>query len=110
MQGDIAVARSTDKGATWQQLGITLDEDWNLSYPYIFNYNGQVWLLGHMFPGIRLFVGIKCEIARVDWANGKRKQGHVQEAARAVRYQQFQRICNQYQMNVLLVAHHADDQ
>ncbi|KAK1384844.1 hypothetical protein POM88_022579 [Heracleum sosnowskyi] len=47
---------------------------------------------------------------RVDWANGKPKQGHMQEAARAVRYQQFQRICNQYQMNVLLVAHHADYQ
>lgn len=42
MQGDIAVARSTDKGATWQQLGIALDEDWHLSYPYVFNYNGQV--------------------------------------------------------------------
>ncbi|KAK1357629.1 hypothetical protein POM88_050885 [Heracleum sosnowskyi] len=42
MQGDIAVARSTDKGATWQQLGIALDEDLHLSYPYIFNYNGQV--------------------------------------------------------------------
>ncbi|KAK1395661.1 hypothetical protein POM88_005524 [Heracleum sosnowskyi] len=58
----------------------------------------------------KLFVGIRCEIARVDWANEKPKQGHVQEAARAVRYQQFQRICNQYQMNVLLVAHHVDDQ
>lgn len=34
----------------------------------------------------------------------------MQEAARAVRYQHFQRICNQYQMSVLLVAHHADDQ
>ncbi|KAK1396893.1 tRNA(Ile)-lysidine synthetase [Heracleum sosnowskyi] len=57
-----------------------------------------------------LSMGIRCEIAHVDWANGKPKQGHVQEAARAVRYQQFQRICNQYQMNVLIVAHHADDQ
>ncbi|KAL1832616.1 hypothetical protein ACET3Z_002267 [Daucus carota] len=55
-------------------------------------------------------MGISCEIARVDWANGKPKQGHVQEAARAVRYQQLQRICNQYQMSALLVAHHADDQ
>jgi hypothetical protein len=42
MQGDIAVAKSTDKGATWQQLGIALDEDWHLSYPYVFNYLGQV--------------------------------------------------------------------
>ncbi|KAL8104421.1 hypothetical protein AgCh_028581 [Apium graveolens] len=57
-----------------------------------------------------LNMGIMCEIVRADWENGKPKQGHVQEAARAVRYQQFQRICNQYQMNVLLLAHHADDQ
>jgi len=42
MQGDIAVAKSMDKGATWQQLGIALDEDWHLSYPYLFNYLGQV--------------------------------------------------------------------
>ena len=42
MQGDIGVARSTDNGATWQQLGIALDEDWHLSYPYVFDYNGQV--------------------------------------------------------------------
>lgn len=42
MQGDIAVARSVDKGATWQQLGIALDEDWHLSYPYVFSYRGQV--------------------------------------------------------------------
>ncbi|KAL8145928.1 hypothetical protein AgCh_003890 [Apium graveolens] len=45
MHGDIAVARSTDKGATWQQLGIALDEDWHLSYPYIFDYNGQIYLM-----------------------------------------------------------------
>lgn len=42
MQGDIGVARSVDKGATWQQLGIALDEDWHLSYPYVFDYNGNV--------------------------------------------------------------------
>ncbi|KAK6144699.1 hypothetical protein DH2020_021519 [Rehmannia glutinosa] len=41
MQGDIAVARSIDKGATWQQLGIALDENWHLSYPYVFEYNGN---------------------------------------------------------------------
>lgn len=42
MQGDIGVAQSIDKGATWQQLGIALDEDWHLSYPYVFDYNGIV--------------------------------------------------------------------
>lgn len=44
LQGDIGVAKSTDKGATWQQAGIALDEDWHLSYPYVFNYLGQVRL------------------------------------------------------------------
>lgn len=34
----------------------------------------------------------------------------MQEAARSVRYQHFQNVCNQHQMGVLLVAHHADDQ
>lgn len=42
MQGDIGVARSVDKGATWEQLGIALDEDWHLSYPYVFEDNGNV--------------------------------------------------------------------
>ena len=35
-QGDIGVAKSTDKGATWEHLGIALDEEWHLSYPYVF--------------------------------------------------------------------------
>lgn len=42
MQGDIGVAKSVDKGATWEQLGIALDEEWHLSYPYVFNYHDQV--------------------------------------------------------------------
>lgn len=42
LQGDIGVAKSIDKGATWQQLGIALDEEWHLSYPYVFNYLDQV--------------------------------------------------------------------
>lgn len=45
MQGDIGVARSIDKGATWQHLGIALDEEWHLSYPYVFDYNGQIFLM-----------------------------------------------------------------
>ncbi|KAL9388450.1 hypothetical protein Peur_017055 [Populus x canadensis] len=44
-QGDIGVAKSIDKGATWQQLGIALDEDWHLSYPYVFNYLGQIYMM-----------------------------------------------------------------
>ncbi|GKU91617.1 hypothetical protein SLEP1_g5467 [Rubroshorea leprosula] len=45
MQGDIGVAKSTDKGATWQELGIALDEEWHLSYPYVFNYLGQIYMM-----------------------------------------------------------------
>ncbi|KAE8713876.1 Glycosyltransferase family protein 64 protein C5 [Hibiscus syriacus] len=45
MQGDIGVAKSIDKGATWQQLGIALDEEWHLSFPYVFNYLGQVYMM-----------------------------------------------------------------
>ncbi|RAL43656.1 hypothetical protein DM860_017512 [Cuscuta australis] len=45
MQGDIGVARSFDKGATWEQLGIVLDEDWHLSYPYVFDYNGNIYMM-----------------------------------------------------------------
>lgn len=44
MQGDIGVAKSTDKGATWQEVGIALDEDWHVSYPFVFDYLGRVRL------------------------------------------------------------------
>ena len=30
--------------------------------------------------------GVECEIARCEWPDGRPKQGHVQEAAREVRY------------------------
>lgn len=42
MQGDIGVSRSDDQGATWQHLGVALDEEWHLSYPYVFEYRGEV--------------------------------------------------------------------
>lgn len=42
LQGDIGVAMSNDQGATWQPLGIVLDEEWHLSYPYVFTENNQV--------------------------------------------------------------------
>ncbi|KAL8255353.1 hypothetical protein R6Q59_033574 [Mikania micrantha] len=45
MQGDIAVARSTDNGVTWEQLGVALDKDWHLSHPYVFNYNDQIYMI-----------------------------------------------------------------
>ncbi|XP_077210108.1 glucosamine inositolphosphorylceramide transferase 1-like [Tasmannia lanceolata] len=45
MQGDIGVARSVDQGATWEYLGIALDEDWHVSYPYVFGYHGQIYMM-----------------------------------------------------------------
>ncbi|KAL4568886.1 hypothetical protein LXL04_024503 [Taraxacum kok-saghyz] len=45
MQGDIGVAKSVDNGASWEQLGVVLDEEWHLSYPYVFDYNGQIYMM-----------------------------------------------------------------
>ncbi|KAG7946234.1 hypothetical protein I3843_14G029200 [Carya illinoinensis] len=45
LQGDIGVTKSTDKGVTWQQVGIALDEDWHLSYPYVFDYLGEIYMM-----------------------------------------------------------------
>jgi hypothetical protein len=42
MQGDIGVARSFDQGATWEFLGIALNEAWHLSYPFVFKYENEV--------------------------------------------------------------------
>ncbi|KAJ8433306.1 hypothetical protein Cgig2_012874 [Carnegiea gigantea] len=57
MQGDIGVSSSTDRGATWKPLGIALDEDWHLSYPYVFNHNGQIYMLpeGSEIGELRLY-------------------------------------------------------
>nr|CAD1841798.1 unnamed protein product [Ananas comosus var. bracteatus] len=45
LQGDIGVAVSKDNGATWEQLGIVLDEEWHLSYPYVFSYQDQIYMM-----------------------------------------------------------------
>ncbi|KAI4346442.1 hypothetical protein L6164_007337 [Bauhinia variegata] len=60
LQGDIGVAKSTDKGATWQQLGIALNEDWHLSYPYVFSYNDQIYMMpeGSKKGEVRLYRAI----------------------------------------------------
>ncbi|XP_043724578.1 uncharacterized protein LOC122671439 [Telopea speciosissima] len=55
-------------------------------------------------------MGIRCEIAQCDWSVGRPKLGHLQEAARDMRYQILQNVCLQNQIGVLLIAHHADDQ
>ncbi|CAN8268602.1 unnamed protein product [Cochlearia groenlandica] len=55
-------------------------------------------------------MGIRCEIVHCDWVNGKPKQGHLQEAAREMRYQMISNVCFRERYDVLLIAHHADDQ
>nr|XP_043606889.1 tRNA(Ile)-lysidine synthase-like [Erigeron canadensis] len=57
-----------------------------------------------------LDMGIRCEIAHCKWTDGRPKLGHLQEAARDMRYERLQDICSQHQIGVLLIAHHADDQ
>ena len=44
-QGDIGVAVSADRGLTWQHLGIALDEPWHLSYPFLFRWEGEVYMM-----------------------------------------------------------------
>ncbi|KAI7730048.1 hypothetical protein M8C21_019999 [Ambrosia artemisiifolia] len=44
-QGDIGVARSMDDGATWEHLGVVLDKESHLSHPYVFDYNGQIYMM-----------------------------------------------------------------
>ncbi|XP_027111415.2 glycosyltransferase family protein 64 protein C5 [Coffea eugenioides] len=70
MQGDIGVARSVDKGATWQQLGIALDEDWHLSYPYVFDYNGHIYMMpeGSANGDLRLYRAVNFP---VEWTFDK---------------------------------------
>ncbi|KAG7578561.1 tRNA(Ile)-lysidine synthase N-terminal [Arabidopsis thaliana x Arabidopsis arenosa] len=55
-------------------------------------------------------MGIRCEIASCDWVDGRPKLGHLQEAAREMRYQMISNVCFRHQIEVLLIAHHADDQ
>ncbi|XP_010532861.1 PREDICTED: uncharacterized protein LOC104808766 isoform X2 [Tarenaya hassleriana] len=55
-------------------------------------------------------MGIRCEIACCDWVDGRPKQGHLQEAAREMRYQMLLNVCLRENISVLLIAHHADDQ
>ncbi|CAM8958052.1 unnamed protein product [Rhodiola kirilowii] len=44
-QGDIGVAKSVDNGVTWEPLGIALDEDWHLSFPYVFEYQDKIFMI-----------------------------------------------------------------
>lgn len=41
-RGEIGVARSTDGGVSFKHLGTALSERWHLSYPFVFEHQGQV--------------------------------------------------------------------
>lgn len=45
MKGDIGVAESSDQGVTWTYVGIALEEEWHLSYPYVFEHDGEVYMM-----------------------------------------------------------------
>uniref|UniRef100_A0A0E0CIS7 tRNA(Ile)-lysidine synthetase n=1 Tax=Oryza meridionalis TaxID=40149 RepID=A0A0E0CIS7_9ORYZ len=55
-------------------------------------------------------MGVVCEIATCEWPNGRPKLGHIQEAAREMRYQKLLDICIKQRIAILLIAHHSDDQ
>ncbi|KAJ3674661.1 hypothetical protein LUZ60_005277 [Juncus effusus] len=60
LQGDIGAAVSEDRGASWRQLGIVLDEKWHLSYPYVFSDNNQIYMMpeGSKKGDLRLYRAI----------------------------------------------------
>ncbi|KAI5063944.1 hypothetical protein GOP47_0020614 [Adiantum capillus-veneris] len=55
-------------------------------------------------------LGIRCEILKCFWPVGVPAHGHLQEAARNARYDLIQKACKRNNMDVLLTAHHLDDQ
>ncbi|KAK3152693.1 hypothetical protein QOZ80_2BG0162240 [Eleusine coracana subsp. coracana] len=55
-------------------------------------------------------MGVQCEIAKCQWPDGRPQQGHVQEAAREMRYGKLLDICVKQRIGILLIAHHSDDQ
>lgn len=55
-------------------------------------------------------MGVMCEIATCEWPDGRPNLGHLQEAAREMRYQKLLDICIKQRIGVLLIAHHSDDQ
>lgn len=44
-KGQIGVAVSSDGGMTFQHQAVVLDLAWHLSYPFVFEHNGQVYML-----------------------------------------------------------------
>ncbi|MCO5564534.1 hypothetical protein L7F22_018196 [Adiantum nelumboides] len=55
-------------------------------------------------------LGINCEVLKCYWPAGVPVHGHLQEAARNARYELIQKACKRNNVDVLLTAHHLDDQ
>lgn len=55
-EGDIGYATSTD-GIDWQYQQVVLDENFHLSYPYVFRANGQIYMIPETYQAnsVRLY-------------------------------------------------------
>ncbi len=51
------MAESPDGGGTWRYLGLALDEPWHLSYPFIFQHQGKMYMVpeGYGSGALRLY-------------------------------------------------------
>ena len=57
-KGVIAHATSPDRGATWEYDDIVLDRQWHLSFPYVFKWDGEIYMTteeGHADAKARLY-------------------------------------------------------
>lgn len=44
-RGELAFSTSVDEGRTWQYGGVMLREPFHLSYPQVFEWGGEVWMI-----------------------------------------------------------------
>jgi hypothetical protein len=76
-QGEIGCASSNDNGCSWQYEGIVLTEAFHLSYPFILQYEGEVYMIpeSNATESVRIYKStgfpLKWEYY-VDIAKGKR--------------------------------------
>ena len=61
MRGEIGVAESIDGGITWRYLGVALSESWHLSYPHVFSWQGDVYMMpeGYKSGSLRLYKAVQ---------------------------------------------------
>jgi hypothetical protein len=56
-KGEIALATSSDEGMNWQYQGVVLSEPHHLSYPFVFEWQGQHYMMPEAFrsKGVQLY-------------------------------------------------------